>query len=474
MTNAPQPKLEDPSFAGASALAAAIRSRRLGAVELLEHLLERIARFNPRINAIVTLDEEGARRRARAADDATSRGESWGPLHGVPFTLKDGLATSGLRTTCGFPPLADYVPKEDSTVAARLRAAGGILLGKTNVPPLLALPQTDNEIFGRTNNPWNLERTPGGSSGGAAAALAAGLVPLEVGSDLAGSIRMPAHFCGVFGLKPTTRRIPLTGHIPEVPGAPRFERALGVVGPMARSVEDLTLAFRLLAGPDGRDTDVAPVPVSEPAAPPLRSLRIAFAPTFPGVPVARAIRDALERLAGELASAGARVEEKLPAVSFEEQHQLWAKNFRWFAWMSVHLSGAPATERTRALEPPTAVDLLHMAQRRDELILAWDRLFDDFDVLLCPPAMVTAFPHIQPSTPISVDGVPATYGQINHHCFPFNLTGQPAVVLPIAIDDEGLPIGAQLVGRRWQDERLLAITARVSGIPRSFHPPPGF
>src|SRR4051794_5186167 len=267
--------IDNLNFASATTLAAAVRERHVSAAEVLQAHLVQIERHNPALNAIVTLDIDGARERARAADAALARGELWGPLHGVPVTLKDCHTTAGLRTTAGYPPLSDYIPTEDGTVAARLRRAGAMIIGKTNVPTLAMDPQTDNPIFGRTNNPWNLERTPGGSSGGAAAALAAGMTPLEVGSDIGGSIRNPSHFCGVCGLKPTDNRVPVTGHIPGLPDVPRWTRVLNVVGPMARTVEDLQLAFQILAGPDGHDTEVPPVPVRTVDCPPLSALRVA-------------------------------------------------------------------------------------------------------------------------------------------------------------------------------------------------------
>src|SRR5215211_3560739 len=295
--------MDDLAFASATELSARIRRRKVSATELLDAYLARIARYNPSLNAVVTLDEERARKRAQEADAALARNETWGPLHGVPMTLKDGHSVAGMRTTAGFEALADYVPPEDGTVAARLKAGGAIIVGKTNVPVLLGDFQTDNPIFGRTNNPWDLDRTPGGSGGGACAAVAAGLVPLEVGSDLGGSIRIPAHFCGVFGLKPTEHRVSLAGHIPDLPGSPRSARVIAVIGPLARYVDDLALALRVIAGADGRDTDVSPVPlVPEVSSPSLQDLRIAWAPTFPNVPVSQDIRAAIEQLATELAS----------------------------------------------------------------------------------------------------------------------------------------------------------------------------
>src|SRR6266702_3198128 len=294
-------------FSSTTQLAAAIRAGHVSATEVLEAHLAQIATHNPALNAIVTMDAEQALKRAHEADEALARGEVWGPLHGVPFTLKDAHATAGMRTTTGFPPLADYVPQEDSTVTARLKAAGGILMGKTNVAMMLADYQSNNPIFGRTNNPWNIERTPGGSSGGAAAALAAGMTPFDIGSDLSASIRIPAHFCGVYGLKPTEQRVSLTGLIPGL-STPRSVRIMSCLGPMARTVEDLALLYQIIAGPDGRDTEVQPVPVDDVPHLELKHLRIAYAPTFPGCPVAAEIRTAVEELAQPLHPLCAAVE----------------------------------------------------------------------------------------------------------------------------------------------------------------------
>lgn len=464
----------DPRTAGAREIAEAIRMRHVSSSEIVAWIWDRIRRHGPAVNAVITLDEEGARRRARDADAALERGELWGPLHGVPVTLKDCHSTAGMRTTAGFPPLADHVPTEDGTVAARLKAAGAILIGKTNVPPLLGQPQSDNPIFGRTNNPWDLARTPGGSSGGAAAALAAGMSFLDIGSDLAGSIRMPAHFCGIYGLKPTVGRIPMTGHIPDPPGRPRFDRVLGVSGPMARSVDDLILAFTVLAGPDGRDTEVSPRSIaSDVPFLSMRELRIAWAPTFPGTPVAASIAAALRDFAAELSRDGAHVREALPEIDFDEMRALWKEYYMGFAFVMREVWGVP-TSATAPSAPPTLIDLMRINDRRDRLIRAWDSFHEEWDVFLCPAAIVTAFPHCAPGSPISVDGAIAPYGRINHHCFPFNITGQPAAVIPIGRDPGGLPIGAQIVGRRWADERLLAITARLAVVAGPFRSPPGF
>src|SRR6266566_115278 len=373
--------MKDIVFSSTTQLAAAIRAGNVSATEVLEAHLAQIPTHNPALNAVVTMDAEQAHKRAREAGEALARGEIWGPLHGGPFTRKDAHATAGIRTTTGFPPL-DHVPHEDSTVTARLKAAGGILLGKTNVAMLLADYQTTYPIFGRTNNPWNIERTPGGSSGGAAAALAAGMTPFEIGTDLSASIRIPAHFCGVFGLKPTEQRVPLTGLIPGLPG-PRPVRIMSCIGPMARTVEDLALLYSIIAGPDGRDTEVQPVPVDDVPQLELKQLRIAFAPTFPGFPVAAEIRDAIEALAQQLRPLCAAVEEAtLPAVDFNQELLRAGK------LIGMVIGAFQPEEQER---PTTLAQYLEALDIRDQSILAWEQFFDEWDVLLCPPSMVTAF-----------------------------------------------------------------------------------
>jgi amidase len=441
--------------------AAAIRTRRISARETLQTYLSQIDKYNPALNAINIIDAERAMQQALAADEALARGEVWGPLHGIPFTLKDAHSTAGMRTTVGFPPLADYVPDEDSTVTARLKQAGGVLFGKTNVPLMLGDYQANNPLFGRTNNPWNLGRTSGGSSGGAAAALAAGMTPFEIGTDLSSSIRIPAHFCGVFGLKPTERRVPLTGLIPNPQKLPRPIRLMSSIGPMARSVEDLELLYSIIAGPDGRDTDVQPVPLDWSPEPSLKQLRIAFAPTFPGFPVATDIRAAIENLATELAKSGAVVEEaNLPQLDFHAELS-----------SAGELIGMMLGTVQPESQPVSLAQYLKALDRRDESILAWERFFESWDALLCPPAMVTAFPHCEPGADLQVDGQPVSYWLVSAHGAIFNYTGHPAVVMPQKLDRDGLPIGIQLVGKRWGESHLLGAAKAVSSITGEFRPP---
>lgn len=461
------------AFATASSLASLIERREVSAREVLDVHLERIDRLNPGLNALVTLDADRARLRARQADDSLAHGTRLGPLHGVPITLKDTHATKQMRTTAGYPGLATYVPKTDGTVAARLKRAGALLMGKTNTSLLAFGAQTDNPLFGRTNNPWDTGRTPSGSSGGAAAALAAGLTSLDVGSDSGGSIRIPAHFCGVFGFKPTNHRVSRWGHIPDLPGGPTFERILLTSGPMARSLEDLDLAFRLLAGPDGRDVSVAPVPVRAAAERRPAELKVAWVGTFPGVPVEHDIRTELDALVSRMTEAGVRTEEALPRVSFEEQWETWTTLARTWEWLLAHVGEV----RELALDAgptPSLSDFMLALERREGYVRAWDRFFDRWDLLICPPCPIVAYPHCPPGSPLFVNGNEVPYETEAQHCFEFNLSGNPAIVLPLGTDARGLPIGVQLVGRRWRDEELLAAAQSLSRYLPPFRAPPDF
>ncbi|MET3519692.1 amidase [Mesorhizobium abyssinicae] len=456
----------DIAFASTIELATAIAARRISAVAALDAHLAQIDRSNGAVNAIVTLDREGARERARQADVALARGDALGPLHGVPFTLKDTHDTAGMKTTVGFPPFADYVAKKDSPVVARLKAAGAILIGKTNVATMLGDWQSDNPLFGRTGNPWNLSRTAGGSSGGAAAAVAAGMTPFEIGTDMQDSIRLPAAFCGVYGLKPTEHRVSLAGAFPDPGGTARSVRLMSCLGPLARSAEDLALIYRIIAGPDGGDTDLAPVPVEATETPDVSTLRIAVATTFPGFPVADEISAAVEKLGEKLGSAGAMVEEaKLPRLDL---HDDLAEGGALIGMMLEAAQPDPP-------EQPTPISRWFAAlARRDRSILAWDRFFESCDALLCPVAMTTAFPHCAPGTAIEVNGREENYWMLPAYGAVFNYSGHPALTIPGGYDSEGLPIGLQLVGRRWSETRLLGIASAIAPLAGGYRRPTGY
>ena len=442
---------------------------------MVELYLSRIGKHNPALNAVCTVDAKGARERAAEADRALARGEAWGPLHGVPMTIKDALETAGVRTTAGHPPLKDYVPKTDAVAVAKLRAAGAILLGKSNVPPLSADYRADNPIFGRTNNPWDLERTPGGSSGGAAAAVAAGLSAFDVGSDLAGSVRTPAHFCGLFALKATEGRVSNAGHIPELPGQPRAVRHMNVLGPLTRSIEDLELVTKAMCEP--------PVPwVSEKE---ISSPRIAWSVDFAGVPVTRETKDAIAALAAKLGA-----EQRNPdGFDFEQAWELWGE----IAIIERAATGGDrARERVAALNATlgerwavargsargaraTLADYAVALTRKDQLAAVLEKFFEHWDAFICPVTVSPAIPHVPFGTPIDVDAakVPYFIAGTAYTC-PFNLTGHPVAILPLTKSSSGLPIGVQVVGPLWSEPALLQIARRIAQITGPFTPPPNF
>ncbi len=449
-------------FMPAHLLASLIRQRKVSAVELLETYLEQIARHNARLNAIVILDEEGAYRRAREADAALACGQSWGLLHGLPFTLKDHQDTAGVRSTMGgYPPYMDRQPMHDSTVASRLKAAGAILLGKSNA---VFFPFGS---FGKSNNPWDLTRDPGISSSGAAAALAAGLTPLDIGTDSSGSILGPAHYCGIFGMRPTEGRVSLAGLTS--PWPVQLFKILTVFGPMARSVSDLNLALRLIVGPDERDYDVPPVPWCDVSLPVLSEIRIAWSPTFPGAQIGGEVVQAIENLACDLEGLGAKTKCCLPPVDFVKQAEI---NRRLYLCIMCNYLYESAGQGLGPENPPTLTDYLQLLNDRARLIAKWEEFFFDWDVFLCPVCGVTAQLHD--------NEIPRIDGEIVNQeavTLPLRLaaaTGHPAVAIPLVQDNKGLPIGLQLIGPRWRDERLLAIAGLISEITGGFRHPPGF
>lgn len=456
----------DIAFSSTIELAAAIAKRKISALEALDAHLAQIDRHNEAVDAVIMLDREGAYERAKKADAAMARGDVLGPLHGVPFTLKDSHETAGMKTTVGFPPFAGYAARQDSPVVARLKAAGGVLMAKTNVPTMLSDWQSNNPLFGRTNNPWNLTRTAGGSSGGAAAALSSGMTPFEIGTDMQASIRLPTAFCGVYGLKPTEHRISLAGAFPDPGGAARSVRLMSCLGPLARTIDDLALIYKIIAGPDGSDTDLAAVPVEDIPAVDLNKLRIAFAPSFPGFPVAGEISAAVKKVAKQLVSAGATVEEaELPKLDLQDDLAEGG------ALIGMMLEAA----QPQSPEQPTPISRWFEAlARRDRSILAWDRFFDGCDALLCPVAMTTAFAHCEPGTPIAVDGQEQSYWMLSAYGAVFNYSGHPALTLPCGQDRDGLPIGLQLVGKRWSESRLLGIARAIEPLTGGFRRPPGY
>jgi amidase len=475
-------------FSSAQALAGAISRGEVSSIEVLEAHLRQIDKFNPALNAIVTLNREPALKRAAEADRALRRGERWGPLHGVPVTIKDSYETEGLRTTFGYRPMSHHVPERDATIVERMRAAGAIILGKTNIPEASFDWQCKSPIFGRTNNPWDITRTPGGSSGGGAAAVAAGFSPLDIGSDGAGSIRIPAHFCGVFGFKPTERRVSSAGHM-ELPGVPRGFRHTLSCGPLARTVQDLRLSLSVLAGPDERHWEVPPVPLDTPVSKRLNERRFAWTDDF-GVPVAAEVRAALEKFVNELERQGCDVEKTAPKdFAFDAALETWGEvagaeisthipfYLNIAARLSFKLLFGPGPW-TRGFIRGLGMNMKQYVTaltRRDSFIAKMESFMANWDAWFCPVASIPAFEHSWKGRSINVDGQKVSYSMAaGAYVTIFNLTESPVVAMPIALSSEGLPLGVQIVGKRWKDMELLSVAEQLTEVVGEFKHPRGY
>ena len=477
-------------FKSAVEFATDIRSRRVGCLELLEFFWARVQRHNSKLNAIVVDDIERARSRARAADAALARGEVWGPLHGLPMTIKESFDVAGLPTTWGVPALAGCVASANAVVVHRLIDAGAVIFGKTNVPLLLADWQTFNDIYGTTNNPWDLALSPGGSSGGSAAALAAGLTPLEIGSDIGASIRNPAHYCGVYGHKPTHGVVPLRGQLLSGNVAPVD---LFVAGPMARSAADLRLGLDVIAGPDVLEAQGWQLALPRPAPRPLSGYRVGVVIEDQNSEVDVAVKDRLQAVADFLAHAGAQVsDEARPDIDTREAHKIFITLLRAatsrtqtheaFARNLAAASAAPDDESYFALMVRANTmrhkDWLDVDELRHRLRLKWAAFFRDYDFLLCPAAASAACPHDQAGEryhrTIMVNGKAVPTTDQMYWAGISGLVKLPATVAPAGLTPAGLPIGVQIVGAEYHDHACITLAGLLESGFQGFIPPPDF
>lgn len=465
-----------PLLVSAREIAERIRRKEVSPVEVARSHLDRIESLNPKLNAFVDYKPEAVLAQARDAENAILRGDELGPLHGVPVSIKSAIDVAGHRCEAGTRLRAGYIAAEDAPLVARLRAAGAVILGVTNTPELLMAWETDNLLYGRTNNPWDVSRTAGGSSGGEAAAVAAGLSAGGVGSDGGGSIRVPAHFCGICGLKPTPGRIPSTGHFPKSGGPFAL---IGVVGPMARTIEDVRMLFEVMAGWDDgdlRDGDPcsAPVEVREIHEAALQSISIGFFEDDGRTPVTRETRSGVSRAASLLSSCGFRVDPFRPE-GLEEARQLWWEFFGVAGGMILEplLRGhepelSPILREFQGWTKAAPARLIG-SQPGDSLLAAWlgrdavrERIMVQmrkYPVLICPTAAIPAFRHGEREW--QVEGQTVKYLDAWSYCEWFNLLGFPAVVVPMGYSDEGLPISVQIVGRPWEEEMVLAVAVKL-------------
>lgn len=383
------------------------------------------------------------------------RGDALGPLHGVPFTIKDAFETAGVRTTASHQPLEHHVPAEDAVVVARLKSAGAILMGKSNMPELAGTLDCDSDLNGRASNPWDLGCSPGGSTGGGAAGVAARLTPFEIGSDAAGSIRVPAHFCGILGFKPTDRLVPWAGHIPELPGSPRVFRQCVSIGPLARSVRDLELLTRTIAGPHPRDWEVPPISLLPVAPPAVATMRLRWCSSFGDEITDLTSTRLIEQFVMTLSAAGAQLDEADPWGS--DIDEICEAGQGLFMLMAMSAAAADDGEPV-----DSAYDLAVALSRRDAAITRSEAFLDGWDALIAPVAPGPAFRHQSiRGEAVPIDDREVGYWSFMNFCVPYNFTGQPSIVLPIGRSTGGLPVGIQVIGRRWDDMRLLAIAAAL-------------
>ena len=447
--------------------AAMLRRGEVSSRELTEMLLARIDAVNPELTAVVEVRREAALRQAAAADDAIARGDDVGPLHGVPMTIKDGFNVAGLHTTWGNPAFRDFVPDWDATVVRRLERAGAIIAGKTNVAFMLAdFAQTANDLFGVTRNPWDTARTPGGSTGGAAAALSAGLTFLEYGSDLVGSIRIPASFCGVYGLKPSTGIVPLTGFQPPGPPAgPSDMMYQTAVGPLGRSAPDLRTALRVTAGPEDPRAMAYSWTLPPPRRTRLADFRVGVVLDNGQAPVTAEVGALMSDAMDALARAGATITEGWPD-GLDPARSAESFGFHVQLFFAFQQPGA---------ETPALSQVVEHENRRMAARAAWQRYFTDTDVFVCPANFTAAFPH--DARPFEQRTIKTAEGERPYDSQPFwiahaSLAGLPAVAAPIGRTPGGLPVGAQILGPLYEDDTPITFADLLGDVVGGYEAPP--
>ncbi len=485
--------MTDIAFNSAAELARMIREKKISSRELLEHYLARIAKWNPALNAAVSLEPDGARAIAHAADAALANGKADGPLHGVPMTIKDTFELSGLRTTAGAKEYAHHVPKNTAVAIQRLMNAGAVIMGKTNVPAYASDLQSYNTIFGVTNNPWDLSRTPGGSSGGSAAAVAAGLTALEFGSDIGGSIRTPAHFCGVYGHKPTWGIIPGRGHIPGPPGT-LGQTDLAVVGPLARSAEDLALALHITAGPLEDKAIAWKLQLPPPRHTDIKKFNVGVWLDDKDFPIDAMVKKQLEKTIDALRKAGVQVDESArPGFSLTDASRTYDRLGQpimaaglpdgfFQQWIQdAHVQRADDdSPHARMLRNATQRhrDWLRANEKREHFRAKWELFFREYDVMLCPVNPVCAFPHDHSedmdARTILVNGEKRSYWEQLAWISLATLAHLPATVAPTGLASNGLPVGIQIIGPYLEDYTTIEFARLMAEVTGGFQVPEGY
>lgn len=475
------------AFHSANQLAAMVRAKKISSVELLKMYLARVEKYNPDINAIVVMDAERAMEAAEAADAALAKGEVNRPLQGVPMTIKESFGVAGLPTTFGYPPFKDNISQQDALATQRMKAAGAILFGKTNVPVALADFQSYNDIYGTTNNPWKHDRTPGGSSGGSAAALASGMTGIDVGSDIGGSIRNPAHFCGLFGHKPTYDLLSTRGHtLIETIVAPVD---LSVIGPLARSADDLETCVNIMAGPNEIKSRGYKLSLPKLAVNSLSKLNIALWSNDEQAPVSNEVEQRVLKVADAIKQAGGKAQEARPDFDSADSHNTYQmllhstmasrqprEHYMHLQTNTSQLDPADQSERATVLRCQTAsvYDYNIANEEREKLRWQWHVFFERFDALIAPIMPTAAFPHDhspEGQRKLIVEGDERPYFEQVFWAGLPTVSYLPATVIPTGQNDDGLPIGIQIIGPEYSDLQIISIAALLEKEGFAFEPP---
>jgi amidase len=471
------PNSHDLIFAPAHQLVAMLKAREISSVELLDTFLEQIESKNRSLNAVITLVEERATREANESDKRLGGKGVIRPLEGLPITIKDSIVTEGVRSTWGTRMFEHYVAPADAPTVARLRAAGAIVIAKTNTPELTMDYDCDNPLFGSTNNPWDDSRVPGGSSGGEAAALAVGMSPLGMGSDYGGSIRVPAHFCGVAGLKPSWGTIPLSGHMSPGPAVPPPIAHMATIGPMARFVDDLTLAYNIVRGPHHSTPYTVPTLEARPETVDIKRLRCAVFTAACDVPVDSDIRAAVESAAKALQKIGVPVDEVKPPIDDgpviwweyamadgnKLLMELFGKHVETMRDRMKHMLAMPTSEKS-------AAEFFRIAFRRDAWRAGLAEFMEEYPIIIGPPFCSSAFKH--GALEVDVDGTSHSLYRANWPVLWGNCAGLPGVVVPVGVDRHKLPVGVQVNGRAFGEEAVLAVALAIEHELGGFKRPP--
>lgn len=488
--------MTDYIYRSATELAALIREGQATSTDVVREHLERIKEHNDKFNALISVFEDEALATAAECDRETAEGRSRGPLHGVPVTIKEQFWIKGKSSTTNFKMLADFVAPEDAVIVDRIRKSGAVILGQTNVPRGLLDYQVHGDIYPTGKNPFNTEHTPGGSTGGGAAALAAGFTTLELGADLGGSVRVPASFCGLYGLKPTEKTVPLHGNVPLPKHASTFIVHMVQAGPLARNLDDLEVLWRTIVGPHESDRNIPDINWRPAAKNALSEYKIAWTDGWPDYQSSGPVSDAIGSIAAKLKENGCDIEKRIPDETLHRDSlENWvgtfpyvvAQGLPWYVRAlfkqqlnSSLLKGVRSElpEIARAMSRGFKLHANHYGEMmlgRSMIVERWERFFGEYDFLICPLAFGPAFKRCKTGSKLSYDGREMIYADyVFPYAAPFNMSGNPSVAVPLGLSPEGLPIGAQIVGKYWSEPELINFAKKVAALTDGFVRPEGF